>query len=98
MRVGRVIGKVVLSERNPNLPNGRWLLVSPLNREGLSSPDKTLLSNEPSLVVYDNLGAGENDLIGFSEGGEAMKPFPRPTPVDATCAAILNNLSYQPSS
>lgn len=98
MRVGRVIGKVVLSERHPDLPQGRLLVVNPLDLEGFRSPQTPALSAEPSLVVFDNLGTGAGDLIGFAEGGEAMNPFSKPVPIDATSAAIIDNLHYNPLS
>ena len=45
------------------------------------------------LVIWDELGAGEGDLVAISEGGEAAQPFrPELKPVDAYCAAILDNV------
>ena len=46
-----------------------------------------------TLVVWDDLGAGEGSLIALSEGGEAAQPFrPDLKPIDAYCAAILDNV------
>ncbi|MFP4352300.1 MAG: EutN/CcmL family microcompartment protein [Puniceicoccaceae bacterium] len=90
MRVGRVIGRVVLNQRIPELPVGRWLLVSPFDRREAARPGERLISGQPSLVVYDDLGAGEGDLVGFTEGGEAAKPFARPVPVDAYNCCLLD--------
>ncbi|NNJ86505.1 MAG: ethanolamine utilization protein EutN, partial [Akkermansiaceae bacterium] len=61
---------------------GRWLMVNPVDTDQLNScvreqPD---LTNQPSLVVYDNIGAGQGDIIGFVEGAEATAPFDGPTP------------------
>lgn len=92
MRIGRVIGRVVLSQRIPELPTGRWLLVSPLGRTEAEEPDKTMVSRQSSPVVYDDIGAGEGDLIGFTEGGEATKPFDSPTPIDAYNCCILDSI------
>jgi ethanolamine utilization protein EutN len=54
------------------------------------------LANGSSLVVYDNLGAGVGNLIGFTEGAEASAPFDRPTPVDAFNAALIDQIFYSP--
>lgn len=46
-----------------------------------------------TVVVYDNLGAGVGQQIGFTEGVEATAPFTEPTPVDAHNAAIIATFS-----
>lgn len=92
MRIGRVIGRVVLTQRMPELPTGRWLLVSPLGRKEAEQPEKPLVSRDASPVVYDDLGAGTGDLIGFTEGGEATRPFDRPVPIDAYSCCILDSI------
>jgi microcompartment protein CcmK/EutM len=45
-----------------------------------------------SLVVYDNMGAREGDLIAFAESSEACMPFypEKIVPLDAYNAAILD--------
>ncbi|MFP4281577.1 MAG: EutN/CcmL family microcompartment protein [Opitutales bacterium] len=96
MRVGRVIGKVVLGDGVPAYRGGRWLLVSPCDRAALADPETVRVSAEPSLVVYDDLGAGPGDLIGFTEGGEATRPFDRPMPVDAYNCCLLDRVTLDP--
>ncbi len=92
MRVGRVIGRVVLSQKVDELPTGRWLLVSPLGRTEAETPEEVRVSPHASPVVFDDMGAGYGDLIGFTEGGEAMRPFDRPVPVDAYDCCILDSV------
>ena len=94
MRLGRVMGMVTLSQYDPSYHAGRWLVVRPLDRADLLSDRGP--GRQPSLVVYDNLGAGEGDMIAFTEGGEAAVPFAVPTPVDAYNAAIIDKISYHP--
>lgn len=53
------------------------------------------LSKEFSLVAYDNLGAGEGDIVGIVEGAEATAPFDHDIPIDAITVAIFDSLSYQ---
>jgi carbon dioxide concentrating mechanism protein CcmL len=98
MRLGTVIGRVTLSVTVPALTGARWLIVSPFTREhfqrGASTPPG--LSKDPTLVVYDDIGGGVGQTIGFVEGREAACPFEQPTPVDAINAALVDEIFYSP--
>lgn len=96
MKVGRVIGRVVLSDHEDAYRGGRWLLVSPLTKRELSRPVESLHSAAASPVVYDDLGASVGDLIGYTEGGEAMLPFDRDIPIDAYNCCIFDRVSVSP--
>lgn len=96
MRLGKVVGKVVFNRCDPAYRSGRWLIVSPLDREQYAGGGQNRLSAHYSSVVFDNLGAREGDIIGFVEGAEATAPFPHPIPIDAINAAIIDRLHYQP--
>ena len=98
MRLGTVIGRVTLSVSVPALAGARYLVVSPFTREHFQrgSEAPAGLSKEPSLVVYDDLGAGVGQTIGFVEGREAAAPFEQPTPVDAINAALVDEIFYSP--
>ncbi len=89
MRVAEVIGSVTLSRAHPSLTGARWLIGVPFSLEALrnGAPDGE------DLVIYDDLGAGLGNRVGFSEGGEAAAPFlPNKKPVDAYCACILDSI------
>ena len=88
MRLGHVIGKVTLSQQEASYHGGRFLLVRPWAVGSQAAG--------PTLVVYDNLGAGLGHLIGYVEGSEAAVPFAQPTPVDAYNAAIADEIFHQP--
>ncbi len=95
MRLGHVIGNLTLSAQDPAYRGGRFLLVQPWSAAKFAAP----AAAQPSatgLVVYDSLGAGVGSIIGYTEGSEAAKPFAVPTPVDAYCAAIIDEVFYQP--
>jgi carbon dioxide concentrating mechanism protein CcmL len=98
MKLGTVIGRVTLSRSVDSLRGGRFLVVSPFSREqfaaGLNAP--TDMGKDPSLVVYDNLGADVRQVIGYEEGREAAQPFDQPTPVDALNAALVDEMFYSP--
>jgi len=98
MRLGTVIGRVTLNKTVPSLVGGRWLIISPFTREHFQrgSETPTGMSKDPSLVVYDDLGGGVGQTIGFVEGREAASPFAEPTPVDAINAALVDEIFYNP--
>src|SRR5271169_1939518 len=97
MRLGTVIGTVTLSKTVEGLHGARWLLVSPFTREQFQSPSEApTVSKESSLVVYDDLGGGVGQTIGFIEGREAAMPFDKPTPIDAIDAVLVDKIFYSP--
>ena len=99
MRIGQVIGRVVMSEQDAAFKGARWLLVHPLDASQFNTACEkapTKFQTESPAVVYDNLGAGENDIVGFVEGAEATAPFDDPTPIDAITVAIFDTIHYVP--
>ena len=91
MRMGTVIGRVTLSVRSPKYVGERLLLTLPWKTDTFSGVEKF----DPGIVVYDQLCAGVGQQIAISEGREAACPFPKPTPVDAYCAALVDEIFYK---
>ena len=91
MRMGTVIGRVTLSVRSPKYIGERLLVTLPWKTDTFSGMDKY----DPAIVVYDQLGAGVGQQIAISEGREAACPFEKPTPVDAYCAALVDEFFYK---
>ena len=93
MRIAKVIGTVTLSRFHPSVAGFRWVIGEPYCLKALK------LDQPPDgedVVIFDNLGAGHGNQIGFSEGGEAAAPFaPDKKPVDAYCACILDLVSIK---
>jgi microcompartment protein CcmK/EutM len=92
MRIAEVIGTVTLSRMHPSVAGARWVLGVPFGLKALreGKPDGE------DLVIFDSLGAGSGNRVGFSEGGEAAAPFyPDKKPVDAYCACILDHVVIQ---
>ncbi len=89
MRIGKVKGRVCLAQVYETLVGGRFLIVEVQDRFSLSGQAR---KTTESVVVYDNLGAGEGDLIAFTESREATMPFypEKRVPLDAYNAAILD--------
>jgi len=98
MRVAQVIGRVTLSLQDPSFKGGRWLMVNPLDATQFNSAcqEPPALSAQQSLIAFDNIGAGEGDIVGIVEGAEATAPFDFPIPIDAITVAIFDSLSYEP--
>ena len=90
MRMGTVIGRVTLSVKSKKFTGERLLLTLPWNRQTFAGQD----SYDPAIVVYDELGGGVGQHIAISEGREAACPFPEPKPVDAYCAALIDEHFY----
>lgn len=90
MRIGRVVGRVCLHASYDTLVGGRFLIVEVQDRHVLAGRPR---QTAESLVVYDHLGAGNGELIAFSESREACMPFypEKRVPIDAYCSAILDH-------
>jgi len=91
MRIGTVIGRVTLSVRSDKYKGERLLLTLPWKKETLSGEEKF----DPAIVVYDQFGANVGQQIAISEGREAACPFTPPAPVDAYCAALIDEIYYK---
>lgn len=94
MRVGQVVGKVVLSRWHPVMNGATYKIVVPMSLEDL-------LRGKPGevedVVAYDELAAAPGMMVAISEGREAAQPFhPAEKPVDAYVAAILDHLHVEP--
>jgi len=91
MRIGKIIGRLTLHSVHEALVGGRFLLAEVQDRFSLAGKPR---KSTETLVVYDNLGAQEGDLIAFTESREAAMPFypEKRVPVDALNTAILDHV------
>jgi ethanolamine utilization protein EutN len=95
MRLGYVRGHVVLNLAVPSLTGNKFLIVEPVTAGNLAARNGQ--GGGKQLIVADQLGPGEGQLIAFTEGREAANPYwPGNVPVDAYCALIVENLDFQP--
>ena len=97
MRMGTVIGRVTLSVRSPRYSGERLLLTLPWRRETFAGdgPGWQPEALPFIVIVVDELNANAGQEIGISEGREAACPFPKPTPVDAYCAVLIDEHFYK---
>ena len=92
MRVAKILGSVVLARSHPSFVGARLRVAVPLSLEELQSDSQPA---GDSLVLWDEIGAGNGALVALSESGEAAQPFrPELKPVDAYNAAILDKINF----
>ena len=88
MFLGRVIGCVWATAKNPSLEGLRFLLVQPLTPE--------LKNTGKRLVCTDSTGAGAGELVYWVRGREASMPFlPQQVPADATIVGIVDEVQVK---
>lgn len=86
MLLGRIIGNVVCTMKNPSLNGHKLLIVQPLDRKGR---DK----GRP-VVALDAVGAGAGETIYWCRGKEASFPFlPTELPTEATIVGIVDSVN-----
>jgi ethanolamine utilization protein EutN len=86
MYLGRIIGNVVCTIKNPSLEGQRLLIVQPLDRRGR---DK----GKP-LVALDVVGVGAGETIYWCRGREAALAFSSGAlPTEATIVGIVDRVN-----
>ncbi|MGH9703283.1 MAG: EutN/CcmL family microcompartment protein [Candidatus Acidiferrales bacterium] len=86
MTLGRVIGNVVATIKNPSLEGRTFLIVQPIDRNGR---DKGR-----AIVAIDSVGAGPGETVYWCRGKEASFPFlPAEVPTEATIVAIVDSIN-----
>ena len=85
MFLGRVIGCVWATAKNPQMEGMRFLIVQPLTPE--------LQNTGKRIVCADSVGAGAGELIYWVRGREACFPFlPKEVAADATIVGIVDEV------
>jgi len=85
MYLGRVVGCVWSTCKNPGLTGQRLLVVQPLTPERKNTGKR--------IVCADTTGAGAGELIYWVRGREASDArLPQEVPVDTTIVGIVDSL------
>jgi ethanolamine utilization protein EutN len=83
--LGRVVGCIWSTAKNPQMEGLRFLVVQPLTPE--------LKETGKRLICADSSGAGAGELIYWVRGREACFPFlPKEVPSDATVVGIVDEV------
>jgi microcompartment protein CcmK/EutM len=87
MKLGRVIGTVVSTQKLSSLEGLKLLLVQPVDEQGKDAG--------AALVAFDVARAGEGDLVFFEAGKEAAQANPNGwfNPADAAIIGIVDAVS-----
>ena len=91
MTIGKVIGTVVSTQKNPKFEGAKLLLVQPINPD--ESPRGT------ALLAIDGVGAGVNErVLVVLEGRAAGEALGRKAaPVDAAIIGIIDHIDFDAS-
>ena len=81
MRLGRVIGSVWATQKDPSVHARRMLLVQPLRADGTDTGRPT--------TALDTCDAGPGDTVLYVTSSEAALPFSPPNDVTATDATVV---------
>ena len=85
MYLGRVVGRVWATAKDPRLEGHRLLVVEALALD--------LRPTGRRLICMDSTGAGAGELIYWVRGREASFPFlPQEVPVDTTIVGIVDSV------
>lgn len=87
MDIGKIIGTVVATQKDPSLTGTRLLVVQPLNANGESVAS-------PLIAVDPHGGAGYSDTIYMVTGGDAIGVISeREMPVDVAVVGIVDSMT-----
>ena len=84
MIIGKVIGKVISTRKNPKLVGNKFLIVEPLCDFGFNTNNR--------IVAIDNVGAGVGEIVLVVTGSSARSICDIDnTPIDAAIVGIIDN-------
>jgi microcompartment protein CcmK/EutM len=85
MYLGRVVGRVWATVKNPSMVGQRMLIVQPLTPE--------MQPTGKRVVCLDATGAGAGEMVYCVRGREASFPFlPAEVPADTTVVGIVDSI------
>ena len=86
MRLAKVLGNIVATQKDPSLKGMKLLVLQPL------TPNR--VKDGRLLVAVDSVGAGVGEEVFFVRGREASFPFsPIEVATDACVVGIIDHLS-----
>lgn len=87
MHLGRVIGRVVCTQRLPGLLGEKFLLVRPLDEKGEPAGE--------TLVACDAVDSGLGDVVHVCDGRESTLALHDPfVPIDATIVGHVEEFEH----
>ena len=87
MYLGRVVGSLWATVKDPALTGQRLLVIQPVSPQ--------LEPKGKQVVCTDAVGAGAGELIYYTKGKEASFPFlPVEVPTDMTLVGIVDQVTF----
>ncbi len=94
MYLGKVIGSVVSTKKDASMRGRKLLMVRPM----LVDPEdpSRFKPGSNTIVAIDTLGAGEGELVMFSQGSSARQAEGlKALPVDAAIVGLIDTVSIE---
>ncbi len=85
MELGKVVGQVVSTVKDPGLPNLTFLMVDIVDAKG-----KVVLAGQ---VAADTLGAGEGEMVLLVRGSSARMIMEGKNPLDLSVVGIVDQVT-----
>lgn len=86
MFLGRIVGNVVATMKNPSLAGKKILIVQPMDHNRKDQGSKVL--------ALDSVGAGAGETVYCCRGREASFPwYPDEVPTETTIVAIVDHIN-----
>jgi microcompartment protein CcmK/EutM len=85
MELGKVVGQVVSTVKDPGLPNLTFLMVDIVDAKG-----KVVLAGQ---VAADTLGAGEGEMVLLVRGSSARMILEGKSPLDLSVVGIVDQVT-----
>lgn len=85
MELGKVVGQIVSTVRDPGLPNLTFLLVD------IVDPHGNVIYG--SQVAADTIGAGEGEMVLLVRGSSARMILEGKSPLDLSVVGIIDQVS-----
>jgi ethanolamine utilization protein EutN len=88
MFLAKVIGNVISTQKNARFLGSKLMMIQPyITREG------KLVESGSSVVAVDSVGAGEGELVMFTQGSSArLTDTTKDLPVDAVIVGIVDTV------
>ena len=84
MIIGKVMGKVISTRKDPKLVGNKFLIVEPLGDFGFDANNR--------IVAVDNIGAGVGEIVLVVTGSSARAICDKDNvPIDAAIVGIVDN-------
>ena len=91
MFLAKVVGNVVSTHKNPGFQGMKLLVIQPYIRK-----DQELVASGSSVVAVDSVGAGNGELVMFTQGSSArLTEKTKDAPVDAVIIGIVDSVELE---